>query len=108
MPAIDLPTCVPVIETVPWKKVGGHMTTSGIWGLSMRGSFLAASLALYSNLSAASRGERRQNNNEIWSGPLADGGNAWKDAHAKAKQVVSQMTLEEKGVLCSSQTLPRC
>ncbi|KEP45258.1 glycoside hydrolase family 3 protein, partial [Rhizoctonia solani 123E] len=62
----------------------------------MRGSFLAASLALYSNLSAASREERRQNNNEIWSGPLADGGNAWKDAHAKAKQVVSQMTLEEK------------
>ncbi|KEP45069.1 glycoside hydrolase family 3 protein [Rhizoctonia solani 123E] len=62
----------------------------------MRRSFLAASLALYSSLSAATRGESRQDNNPTWSGPLADGGNAWKDAHAKAKQVVSQMTLEEK------------
>ncbi|CUA72730.1 beta-glucosidase [Rhizoctonia solani] len=62
----------------------------------MRGAFLASSLALYFNLSVASRGERRQTNNGTWSGPLADGGNAWKDAFAKAKQVVSQMTLEEK------------
>ncbi|CAE6464710.1 unnamed protein product [Rhizoctonia solani] len=62
----------------------------------MRGSFLAASLALYFSLSAASQEERRKDNNKAWSGPLADGGNAWKDALAKAKQVVSQMTLEEK------------
>ncbi|CUA77162.1 beta-glucosidase [Rhizoctonia solani] len=62
----------------------------------MRGAFLASSLALYFNLSVASRGERRQTTNETWSGPLADGGNAWKDAFAKAKQVVSQMTLAEK------------
>jgi hypothetical protein len=30
---------------------------------------------------------------------LADGGNAWKNAFLKAKAVVSQMTLEEKGML---------
>jgi hypothetical protein len=28
---------------------------------------------------------------------LADGGSAWKDAFAKARDVVSKMTLEEKG-----------
>ncbi|CAE6507267.1 unnamed protein product [Rhizoctonia solani] len=62
----------------------------------MRGSFLTASLVLYFNLTAASREERRQSNNGTWSGPLADGGNAWKDAFAKARKVVASMTLEEK------------
>ncbi|CAE6464700.1 hypothetical protein ACGC1H_006033 [Rhizoctonia solani] len=62
----------------------------------MRRSFLAASLALYFNLSLAYQVERRQVSNATWSGPLADGGNAWKSAFAKAKFMVSQMTLEEK------------
>ncbi|KAJ1305209.1 hypothetical protein OPQ81_000238 [Rhizoctonia solani] len=62
----------------------------------MRGSFLTASLVLYFNLTVASRGEPRQNSNGAWSGPLANGGHAWKAAFQKAKEVVSQMTLEEK------------
>ncbi|CAE6429421.1 unnamed protein product [Rhizoctonia solani] len=62
----------------------------------MRGSLAAASLALYFSLSTASRTERRQSSNEAWSGPLADGGSAWKAAFAKAKEVTSQMTTEEK------------
>ncbi|KAF8686472.1 Fibronectin type III-like domain [Rhizoctonia solani] len=58
----------------------------------MRGSFVAASLALYFNWSTASRLERRQSDNETWSGPLADGGSAWKSAFAKAREIVVNMT----------------
>jgi hypothetical protein len=34
---------------------------------------------------------------EDWLVALADGGSAWKAAFAKAKEVTSQMTTEEKG-----------
>ncbi|QRW20796.1 glycoside hydrolase family 3 protein [Rhizoctonia solani] len=62
----------------------------------MRTSLLAASFVLYFNASLALPGERRQATNSTWSGPLANGGSAWKHAFAKAKEVVSKMTLEEK------------
>ncbi|KAB5590285.1 Beta-glucosidase [Ceratobasidium theobromae] len=62
----------------------------------MRASLLAASLVLYFDLSLAVPRERRQSSNSTWSGPMADGGNAWKSAFTKAKSVVAQMTLEEK------------
>ncbi|CAE6479889.1 unnamed protein product [Rhizoctonia solani] len=61
----------------------------------MRASLFAASLILYFDVSLSLPG-RRQATNTTWSGPLANGGSAWKDAFAKAKEVVSQMTLEEK------------
>ncbi|CCO32424.1 hypothetical protein BN14_06484 [Rhizoctonia solani AG-1 IB] len=62
----------------------------------MRTSLAAAFLVLYFNASLALPGERRQATNSTWAGPLADGGSAWKDAFAKARDVVSKMTLEEK------------
>ncbi|QRV89391.1 glycoside hydrolase family 3 protein [Ceratobasidium sp. AG-Ba] len=61
----------------------------------MHASWLVVALALSFNGSLAS-GVRRQNTNATWTGPLADGSNAWKSAFAKAKAVVAQMTLEEK------------
>ncbi|CAE6445428.1 unnamed protein product [Rhizoctonia solani] len=64
----------------------------------MRTSLVAASFVLYFNVSLALPGERRQETNSGWSGPLADGGSAWKDAFATAKEAVSKMTLEEKVV----------
>ncbi|CAE6407296.1 unnamed protein product [Rhizoctonia solani] len=62
----------------------------------MRSSLFAVSLAWYFDASLALYGGRRQATNSTWPGPLADGGSAWKDAFARAKEVVSQMTLEEK------------
>lgn len=32
----------------------------------------------------------------VISPPVADGGKAWKDAHAQAAELVAEMTLEEK------------
>ncbi|KAF8754571.1 Fibronectin type III-like domain [Rhizoctonia solani] len=58
----------------------------------MRKSFAAAFLVVCFNLSTASRLERRQKDNETWSGPLADGGSAWKSAFAKAREIVVNIT----------------
>lgn len=62
----------------------------------MHGYLPILSLVLCVDSSFALRGERRQDINATWSGPLADGGHAWKSAFAKAKAVVAQMTVEEK------------
>ncbi|QRV89390.1 glycoside hydrolase family 3 protein [Ceratobasidium sp. AG-Ba] len=61
----------------------------------MHVSWLAVALALCFDGSLASS-LKRQNANATWTGPLADGGSAWKSAFAKAKAVVAKMTLEEK------------
>ncbi|CAE6460079.1 unnamed protein product, partial [Rhizoctonia solani] len=71
----------------------------------MHRSVLLASLSFYLSLSAASNEERRQNNNSTWSGPVANGGNAWKDAFAKAKEITAQMTVEEKVNITTGQGL---
>ncbi|KAF8602998.1 hypothetical protein BDV93DRAFT_544926 [Ceratobasidium sp. AG-I] len=62
----------------------------------MRVSLLAISLVLYFDSSLALSFDKRQSTNATWSGPLADGGSAWKSAFAKAKAVVAKMTVEEK------------
>ncbi|CAE6488781.1 unnamed protein product [Rhizoctonia solani] len=75
----------------------------------MRGGILAASLTLYFNCSLAHQLERRQSTNGTWSGPLANGGSAWESAFAKAKDIVSQMTLEEKvNIVTGIGHLSRC
>ncbi|GAB1520969.1 hypothetical protein RhiTH_004058 [Rhizoctonia solani] len=75
----------------------------------MRGAILAASLTLYFNCSLAHQLERRQSTNGTWSGPLANGGSAWESAFAKAKDIVSQMTLEEKvNIVTGIGHLSRC
>ncbi|KAH7338247.1 glycoside hydrolase superfamily [Rhizoctonia solani] len=71
----------------------------------MHRTLLLASLSLYLSLSTASNEERRQNNGSTWSGPLANGGNAWKDAFTKAKEIAAQMTVEEKVNITTGQGL---
>ncbi|QRV89392.1 glycoside hydrolase family 3 protein [Ceratobasidium sp. AG-Ba] len=61
----------------------------------MHVSWLVVALALNFD-GALALGIKRQNENATWSGPLANGGSAWKSAFAKAKAVVAKMTLEEK------------
>ncbi|KAF8755105.1 Fibronectin type III-like domain [Rhizoctonia solani] len=93
----------------------------------MRGAILAASLTLYFNCSLAhnwNEGSQQMEHGRVVSriqsntgtplkcytiAALANGGSAWESAFAKAKDIVSQMTLEEKvNIVTGIGHLSRC